>query len=1390
MRGMIKRVGMLGSLSAVLGGALWGCSAENNGPAQGDKPGALGTSSGALGVLQAQVPKARLKASGQSVERVYGAALAEGSTPDEAAARFISARAAVFNADPADLKPTPAQRGPATSSTVAPAPLGLMFDKATGQYRFYLYRYGQERGGLRVHGSTLLALVKNSGNNPVVWSASTLRGLGSFVAPQRVQAHAPSSGKALHALAARADLRGQKLGVPTAFSKLGAATPVIFAGTGPRAVPARLAFEYVAESTNPPGRWRFVTDATTDDVLDVEDLISFDAVNGTVAGVVTQGDTAMDCAEEATTAFPYAEVALTGGASSFADPLGAFTVPNAGVDPVTLQSLVGGQYFDVTDAAGSNEQLLATVTPPGPVTLLHNPANASDLLRAQVNGYVQANQIRDFLLGYLPGYPTISTQTNFAVSVNRTDLYCPGNAWYDGSSINFCTGSAAYGNTSFASVNHHEYGHHIVGSGGSGQAAYGEGMSDVIAMLYSGVPGLGYGFYLNQCTTPLRTADNDCQYSATACSSCGSEAHACGNLISGAVWDMRLAFAAAYPETYADMVNALVLSSIPMHTGTAIDDSIAIDLLTLDDDDADLDNGTPHYAQICAGFNAHGLTCPPIQIGLGLNGADLTNAEGPVGGPFAPTSVSYTVKNLGPSAVLAYDVSVAEPWLQVSNGQGQLDIGEQAQVTVTLDQAQAALLPKGVHEATIQFTNLTDGTGNTTRPLKLEVGAPSAIYQENFEGGLGGFSVDAGGVNLWHVTSSCVASQPGHTTPNSLYFGQDSTCNYDVGLTAGTVTSPAVLVSDTSLVKLRFNYYLDTENFSSYDRATAQVSVNGGAFATVASNKADGVALLDKSGAWQAADIDLTSLLAGLSSPTLRVRFGFDSVDSAVNQYSGFSVDDVQVRAFTQACTTNAQCDDGAFCNGVEQCSAGSCTPGTPVACDDGVACTLDSCNEATDACEHAPNNAVCDDGVACNGSESCGATGCQAGTPLNCNDNDACTTDSCNPATGCQNVALACDDGNACTSDSCNPASGCVYTNSTGACADDGDACTNDVCSGGACTHPSNGSCGGNAFVESGGLVSIEAEHYSATVSRASHSWSVAADGNASGGSLVTASPNNNTNINTGYTTGSPELDFQVQFTTTGTYYVWLRGSGATADDDSAHAGIDGTGPASADRISSFGSSLTWSKSTMDGPVATIVVSSPGIHTVNVWMREDGFRLDKLVLTTSSSYTPSGAGPTESAKGGGGGGCTSNAQCDDNNACTNDVCSGGACTHTNNTATCADDGNTCTNDVCAGGACTHPDNGTCGGSQPCTGLCTNPISFNQNFQSGNLGTAATCHQTTANLQGGNCGNFAAGRTLKVNGVTMTCNNGNWSSLPAKSNGGYCVQTTAGDFAWAYFTTW
>ena len=107
------------------------------------------------------------------------------------------------------------------------------------------------------------------------------------------------------------------------------------------------------------------------------------------------------------------------------------------------------------------------------------------------------------------------------------------------------------------------------------------------------------------------------------------------------------------------------------------------------------------------------------------------------------------------------------------------------------------------------------------------------------------------------------------------------------------------------------------------------------------------------------------------------------------------------------------------------------------------------------------------------------------------------------------------------------------------------------------------------------------------------------------------------------------------VAFTTPGTYSVWVRGSAANGNDDSLHAGLDGAGPASADRLSSFTSSgWVWKRDTMDGVPATLVITAPGLHTIHLWMREDGLKVDKILLRTSaSSSAPSGKGPSESPR-------------------------------------------------------------------------------------------------------------------------------------------------------------
>jgi spore coat protein A len=95
---------------------------------------------------------------------------------------------------------------------------------------------------------------------------------------------------------------------------------------------------------------------------------------------------------------------------------------------------------------------------------------------------------------------------------------------------------------------------------------------------------------------------------------------------------------------------------------------------------------------------------------------------------------------------------------------------------------------------------------------------------------------------------------------------------------------------------------------------------------------------------------------------------------------------------------------------------------------------------------------------------------------------------------------------------------------------------------------------------------------------------------------------------------------------------------------------------------------------------------------------------------------------------------------------------------------------------------------------RPCGGLCNNPVVFSvadgSNFQSGNLGTGATCFETRSRLFQGESSSFVSPRQLTVNGRVEPLN-GNWNyPLPPMRNDGYCIQVSPGQNPWAAFAAW
>ncbi len=147
----------------------------------------------------------------------------------------------------------------------------------------------------------------------------------------------------------------------------------------------------------------------------------------------------------------------------------------------------------------------------------------------------------------------------------------------------------------------------------------------------------------------------------------------------------------------------------------------------------------------------------------------------------------------------------------------------------------------------------------------------------------------------------------------------------------------------------------------------------------------------------------------------------------------------VVLQGIPRECYQDTDCvDDGRWCTGAPRCQGFACVE-TPPDCDDQVACTVDSCNEELDRCDHLPDDAACDDHDVCTGAERCDpVSGCRSGAPLACDDGVFCNgVEGCDPVAGCvDGVDPDCDDGVPCTADACDPgADECRHQPNAGGC-------------------------------------------------------------------------------------------------------------------------------------------------------------------------------------------------------------------------------------------------------------------------------------------------------------------------------------------------------------------
>jgi hypothetical protein len=483
-----------------------------------------------------------------------------------------------------------------------------------------------------------------------------------------------------------------------------------------------LAWTFVFRRPPEDEAWEVIVNAHTGEVLSFQDTNQY--LSQQVTGGVYPLSNTEICPTPGTCGtmqtgwpMPFADTGLA-TPNNFTNSAGLFDYTSG-----TVTTTLTGKYVDIVDQCGAVSESAAGAISLGGANGNHDCTAVGASLgntASSRTAFYELNKLMEMARGWLPTNAWLQSRVTTTVNINNT---C--NAFYSGGTVNFYRSGGGCRNTGeIAGVFDHEWGHGLDDNDAAGVLSNSsEGYADIAAIYRLQTSCLGHGFFWTSNKGCGSTADgtgfnqNEAQQGASHCDldcsgvrdadwdkhadhtpdtplgfvctscltgtgPCGRQVHCAAAPARQAAWDLVARDLRGAPYNYDSQTAFIVANKIfyqgsgnigSWHSCTCGSSASGcgatngyLQWLTADDDNGNLNDGTPHMTAIFNAFNRHGIACA----------TPTPQDSGCAAGPTAASTLSTNVADRQASLSWTPVSGATRYWVFRSEGHAGCDFGK------------------------------------------------------------------------------------------------------------------------------------------------------------------------------------------------------------------------------------------------------------------------------------------------------------------------------------------------------------------------------------------------------------------------------------------------------------------------------------------------------------------------------------------------------------------------------------------------------------------------------------------------------------------------------------------------------------------------------------------